>query len=87
MRPRLGIQRRLLVAFSIPLVFALLVSVASVLYVVDRLLIHQVQRRVGADLRAAREIYDARLERLARPSPLDFGGRGHHRDPLRRPDQ
>lgn len=59
-----GLQRKLLLAFAVPLLFSLLVSLTSIIYMVDRLLIRQVQKKVASDLRAAREIYDARLERL-----------------------
>jgi len=58
------IQRKLLLAFSVPLVFSFLVSATSTLYLVDRLLIRQAQAKVAADLRSAHEIYQGRLERL-----------------------
>lgn len=58
------LYRRILRSFSFPFFCSLLISVATIYYLVDVLLISQVQRKVATDLRSAREIYNARLERL-----------------------
>jgi two-component system NtrC family sensor kinase len=51
-------------AFGLPLLCSLLIAVSTVVYLVDTLLISQVQEKVAADLRSAREIYNTRLEHL-----------------------
>ncbi|RMG86061.1 MAG: HAMP domain-containing protein [Candidatus Dadabacteria bacterium] len=58
------LYRAVLWAFSLPLLCSLAISAATVVYLVQTLLIRQVQAKVATDLRSAREIYDARLERL-----------------------
>jgi two-component system NtrC family sensor kinase len=54
----------MLAAFGIPFLCSVVISVVTVLYLVDNLLIRQVQKKVASDLRSAREIYNARQERL-----------------------
>ncbi len=59
------LYRAVLWAFTLPVLCSLAISAATVVYLVHNLLIRQVQAKVATDLRSAREIYDARLERLA----------------------
>lgn len=58
------LKRRILAAFGIPFLLSLVISVVSVVYLVDNLLLNQVQRKVAADLRSARELYNMRAEVL-----------------------
>ncbi len=59
-----SLHRRMIFAFGLPLLCSLLIAVSTVVYLVDTLLISQVQEKVAADLRSAREIYNTKMEKV-----------------------
>lgn len=58
------LKKRILLALGVPFLLSLVISVVTVVYLVDNLLLSQVQRKVATDLRSAREIYNMRIELL-----------------------
>lgn len=58
------LKGRILLALSIPFVVSMAISVFTVVYLVDNLLVSQVQRKVSTDLSSARELYAMRVELL-----------------------
>lgn len=58
------LHRKMVIAFGLPLICSLLISVSTVVYLIDTLLISQVQAKVAADLRSAREIYNTKKGNL-----------------------
>ncbi|GAB4250863.1 cache domain-containing protein [Deferrisoma sp.] len=64
MIPRRGFHRRVVLAFGALGLLSLVISAGVAAWVVRGVLVSQVQAQMAGHLRAAREIYDARLERL-----------------------
>ncbi len=59
------LQRRLSMAVLLPLLCSLVASIIMVVYLVQHLLINQVQLTVADNLRSAREIYNTRHEQVS----------------------
>jgi two-component system NtrC family sensor kinase len=58
------LQRRLSMAVIFPLICSLAASIIMVVYLVQNLLIKQIQLNVADDLKSARELYNSRMEHI-----------------------
>lgn len=70
---RWGLEGRILAAVAVPVALGTVVSAASLVYLHERSWPRQLRSKVAADLRAAQELYDGRLEGLGRLVRLAAG--------------